>query len=174
MKRVLILFWLLSCSLLGVAQEGKMKAAGQMKSGLNGTWKLDNSKSDLGSSAHNPLATADVTMTIEINEPEVHLSRNMIVNGQEHIGDWLYYTDGRGETNSAFLSGSGLKTITKWSGSKLVSTASFDLNASGNAIHVEAKETWELSRDGKTLINSISTSNPRGTEIFKLVYKRTP
>jgi hypothetical protein len=174
-KRISVVCWLLSLVILCAAQEGKTKNAAKAKADFNGTWIIDKSKSDYGRFENNPIASADVTMTVALNEPEFHVARKMTLNGNEHAGEWVFYTDGRGETNPALLGGNNdLKTKTKWDGSKLVSKASISRRVRDENVNIDIEEKWELSSDGKTLTNSISMSGPRGTRAIKLVYTRAP
>lgn len=172
-KRLLVVFWSLSLIAVCAAQEGKTKSEAKAKPDFNGDWMIDKSKSDYGRLSNNPIANADVALTIALSETEFHITRKMTLNGNERAGEWVYYTDGRGETNPALLGGNGdLKTKTKWSGSKLVSKASISRQRGEETFNVDIEEKWELSSDGKTLTNSISMSGPRGTQAVKFVYTR--
>ena len=171
-RHVAALCFLLIWATLCVAQKGNVSLQGTTTPNFSGRWTLDKSKSNVPGLAES-LPSAEITMVIDIDGPEVHISKNMIVDGREHIGDWFYYTDGRGESNPPFPgSDSEFKTHSKWSSNKLISTASLDMNVAGQIIHVEAEETLELSRDGKTLVDTISKRNQKGVESIKLIYKR--
>jgi hypothetical protein len=140
---------------------------------ISGTWVLDTSKSNFGKAGTNPLAGAEVTIVIEINDKEVRLSRTMIVDRKEHLSDGFYYTDGRGESNPVFpYKGGEFKTISRMVDTKLVTTWTQEIEVAGKLVRVEAEESWDPLRDGRTLINSITTRTPKGTETFKLYYKR--
>jgi hypothetical protein len=140
---------------------------------IGGKWVLDTSKSNAGLAGANPLAGADVKMVIEISDKEVRISRTMIVDGKEHLSDGFYYTDGRGETNPVFpYKGGEFQTTSRMVDMKLITTWAQDIEVSGKPVHVEAEESWDPLRDGKTLVNSISTRTPKGTETIKLYYRR--
>ncbi|HEY0544245.1 MAG TPA: hypothetical protein VGC91_02525 [Pyrinomonadaceae bacterium] len=173
-KKLLTVCCLLSLMTLCAAQEGKTKSEGKAKPDFNGTWLIDKSKSDYGRAEGTPIANADITMTVALSEPEFHVTRKMTLNGNEHVGELVFYTDGRGETNHALLGGGDLKTKTKWSGSKLVSKASISRRVREENFNIDIEEKWELSSDGKTLTDSFSMSGPNGTRAVKLVYTRAP
>lgn len=165
---------LLVVALVGFAQDDKNKNVEKPKPDLNGTWVLDKSKSDFGPFSQSTLARADTTLTVMLKDPEFRLTRNLKVEGKEQHGDWVYYTDGRGESNPSIMAAGDLKSKTKWDGSKIVSKASVTRQMQGAEVKVEITEKWELSKDGKNLIDTLTINSPNGTREVKQVYSRTP
>jgi hypothetical protein len=174
-RKSILGLWLLMSVTLCLAQDDKTKSGAKPRPDLSGNWTLDRSKSDFGRFEGSAIAKADVMMTITWTDPEFRVMRKMNLKGEDHSGDWLFYTDGRGETNPALLGGTkDLKTKTKWSGSKLVSKASYSRSYTGEDTNVDIEEKWELSTDGKMLTNSFAVSSTDGTQVVKLVYARAP
>ncbi len=174
MKKILMVSLLLLCWATLCAGQETGAIAQPSAPDIGGKWVLDTTRSHLGRPGNSPLAGADVTMVIEIKDVLAHVSRTMIVDGKESLSDGFYYTDSRGESNPVFpYKGSGeFRTTSKMVDSKLVTTWTQDIVDSGKTLRVEAEESWDPLRDGKTLVNSISTRTPKGTETFKLYYKR--
>lgn len=174
MKKLLVcLCAVVLAALVAGAQNDKNKS--KPKPDLNGSWVIDKSKSSFGRFSQSVLAKGEQTMTIVLKEPEFQVTRDLKAEGQEDKhGTWVYYTDGRGETNPAFPSGGEAKSKTKWDGSKLVSKSSVTRQVKGNDIKMDIEEKWELSKDGKSLIDTITFSTPQAANEVKLVFNRAP
>jgi hypothetical protein len=65
------------------------------------------------------------------------------------------------------------RTMSKWDGSKLVLTSSRTFNTPNGEVTSTAKETWELSADGKTLTITRETTNPQGTSSTTRVHTKS-
>src|SRR5882762_6726646 len=129
------------------------------KPDFTGTWLLDVSKSNVGSST-----TPDQPLKITHHDPEFRITRMVANNGQVPGRDSIYYTDGRGETNSTvmFLStGPDMnpqghdkdvtKSKTTWSSNKLVTRSAVRSLIGSRALEFEIIDEWKLSSDGKML-----------------------
>lgn len=173
MKKLLITgLFLLSWATLCFAQDTGV-VANPATPDIGGKWVLDKSKTKVGGAGTNPLAGTEMTMVIEISDRQVRVSRIMIVEGEEHLSDGLYYTDGRGESNPVYpYKGGEFQTTSTMVDMKLVTKWTQDIEVSGKPVRLEAEESWDPLRDGQTLVNSITTRTPKGTETIRLYYKR--
>jgi hypothetical protein len=142
----------------------KQKAA-QTKPDFSGTWLLDRAKGNVGSST-----TLDQPVKITHHDPELRITRMISSNGQPTAQEFVYYTDGRGETNPTiiFLSTSTdvnrsvhdndvTKSKTTWSGNKLVTRSTVRNLIGGHLLEFEMIDEWKLSPDGKTLTETSRT-----------------
>jgi len=78
--------------------QGKQKTA-KTKPDFTGTWLLDSAKSNIGRSAK-----PDRPLKIVHLDPELRITHVVESIGQVTALDLVYYTDGRGETNSGTIS----------------------------------------------------------------------
>jgi hypothetical protein len=183
-KAFLVLLWATSCVVFCPAQDKKAQA--QSRPDFTGTWVRSLSKSK---NNRWPLGTALVTLTILHHEPEIKITRKSDLRGKETIIEGLYYTDGRGENNSARFQGvvslgvpgqtgemrprpargSDTRSKTKWEANKLVSRWTFTTEVLGNWVDMDVTEKRELSADGKTLTITTSFGRPALTEVFDRV-----
>jgi hypothetical protein len=174
----------LGFSLPSKAQSSKTKAD------FSGTWLLDNKKSNIGGLTTRP----DLPITISHHDPEFHLTISSESNGQIIKHEFVYFTDGRGETNEATailttnpsatnpkdLQNQVTKSKTKWSGDKIVTRSRLQLNVAGHFLEFEQVDEWKLADDGKVLTqtsrvifqNSDTAFIPAGTADKKRVFNR--
>lgn len=136
------------------------------KPDLSGTWQLDRKRSNIGRS-HSGDAPEQIKITH--SEPELRLVRTTLARGQQQEAQFIYYTDGRGETNptTQWLTtnpGSDLdrpaetKSRTNWNGQKLLTRSRFQSEAGGVVLIFEITTEWRLSPDGKTLTQTTKTT----------------
>ena len=161
------------------------------KPNFTGTWLLDTAKSNVGSPA-----TSDQPIKISHHDPEFRLTRKVVSNGQVTSREFVYYTDGRGETNSMVFLSTGtdinrqgpdkdvIKSKTTWSSNKLVARQTVRSLIGGQQLEFEIIDEWKFSSDGKELTQSsravfrqdmsgpIFVPTTRGD--IKLVYNRLP
>ena len=137
---------------------------------FSGTWLRDNAKS---SGLQGAVATAELTMVIAHNEPELKISRSLKLNDQPVTQELVYYTDRRGETNPATFGGTSLKSKTKWDKNKIETRASWSTETRGGEVNnFDSTEKWELGAEGKTLTYTIDIASPRGVRTIKQVFNR--
>lgn len=163
---VSIFCFILICALGTTATpaQAKQKAI-KTKLDFTGTWLLDTAKSNVGSSA-----TPDQPLKISHRDPEFRITRLVASNGQVNGRDFVYYTDGRGETNPTivFLStGTDMnpqghdkdvtKSKTTWSSNKLVTRSTVRSLIGGQVLEFEIIDEWKLSTDAKTLTQTSRT-----------------
>ncbi len=166
MKKIVVVMWLLSFLIVSAAQSNRKVSGEKTRPDLSGTWIRDDEKSEFGNFKRRPYATSGVTILIEQAGAEVRITKKIKPkSGDEQEGRWLYYTDGRGETNPALFGQDELKSKTKWSGSKLVSEVSTRSRVSGDEIDLYMMEEWSLSSDSKRLISTIWFERTTTTKI---------
>jgi len=137
----------------------------KIKPDFSGTWLLDRAKGNVGSSA-----TPDQPLKIAHHDPELKISRMIPGNGQVTAHDFVYYTDGRGETNPTLVALSTStdvnrsdhdndisKSRTTWSGNKLVTRSTVRSLIGGHLLEFEIIDAWKLSADGKSLTQNSRT-----------------
>lgn len=136
-------------------------AASKTKANFSGTWLLDNKKSNSGGLTTRP----DLPITISHVDPEFRVTLPSESNGQIVKHEFVYFTDGRGETNEATaalstnpsatkpedLRNQVTKSKTKWSGDKIVTRSKLRLDVAGHFVEFEQVDEWKLSDDAKVL-----------------------
>jgi hypothetical protein len=107
---------------------------------------------------------ADLLLIISHVEPEIRVTRKSLWRGQEHLREATYYSDGRGETASKFLSDSENKSKSGWEGDKFVTqfSVAFETHGRGRGSY-EVRQEWQLSADGKTLTQTERIVRPIST-----------
>lgn len=183
---------ILACALGALAQEKQKSVNVQNKPDLTGSWMLDRGRSNVGQSAR-----PDLLLKITYRDPELRIKRQFDHSGQIVERDFIYYTDGRGETNPAtmvFSDGRNMnsrdldkqvtRSKTRWSGNKLVTRSTLRNPVAGRMLEFEVIEEWKLSDDGKTLKqtsrtvfrpdSSDSLFIPANVPDSKRVYGRVP
>src|SRR5438552_2691653 len=135
-------------SLAVPGQENKSPA----KPELSGTWKLDPSKSnavDIGKRGE--------AIKIIYSEPELRITRTFATNGQSVERDFVYFTDGRGETNPATLFMAAdprrkraedlqteqVKSKTKWQHDRIVTRTSVESRVGGMRLQYLVVDEWK-------------------------------
>ncbi len=127
---------------------------------ISGKWLLDRSKSNAGD-----FGKRDTPVVIVYNEPELRITRTLERNGQTLERDFVYYTDGRGETNMALillttntrdvtaedLDKEVIKSKTTRQRDKIVIRAIRRNMTGTHVFEYEMVDEWKLSSDGKTL-----------------------
>ena len=164
------------------------------KPDLTGTWLLVTAKSNVGSSV-----TSGQPIKIIHHDPEFRITRMVASNGRVAGQDFVYYTDGRGETNRMVMSlrphsylyperddKVAIRSKTTWTGNKLVTRSRSPARGviGGQLLEFEIIDEWKLSPDGKTFtLTSRTVSRQDGSgAIFvpanrpdmKRVYNRLP
>src|SRR5205085_12521983 len=80
----------------------------------------------------------------------------------EMLGQAVFYTDGRGETNPLMPGQEAIKSTTKWEGKKIVTRYTLRRTLPGSVITVDVVDEWKLSDDGRTLTLRTTFRYPRG------------
>jgi hypothetical protein len=126
---------------------GQRKAVS--KPDLASLWILDKSKSSKG-------VVADLTVLIEQQEPEIKITRRAGLGSEERVDNLVYYSDGRGETNTIMATTTSdgqreIRSVTKWEGDKLMirSPAKVQRSRDGHSTGELGRiEKWQVSKDG--------------------------
>jgi hypothetical protein len=194
MKLLVSIFcFVLICALgaTGTQAQPKQKVTSP-KPDFSGSWQLDTAKSNVG-----PSVTSDQPLKITHHDPELRVTRMVANNGQVTGRDFVYYTDGRGETNPTivFLStGTDMnrqgrdkdvtKSKTTWTSNKLVTRSIVRSLIGGQVLEFEIIDEWKLASNGKTLTQSSRTVFrqdmsgaifvPANRPDMKRVYNRVP
>ena len=136
-------------------------AGSESKPDFSGSWLFDSKKSNSAGLS----SKSDLPITISHSDPEFRLTLPSESNGQIVKREFVYYTDGRGETNEATsiittnpsahrpedLQNQVTKSKTKWSGKKIVTRTRLRLNVAGRFVEFEQVDEWKVSEDGKVL-----------------------
>lgn len=151
-----ILFALFLVALAANGQGNKSQASLE----VSGTWLLDRGQSNVGE-----LGKRDAPIKIVYNDPELRITRTLERNGQTIERDFVFYTDGRGETNPALsllttdpgrfktedLDKELVKSKTTRHGDKIAIRAVRRTSAGTHVMEYETFDEWKVSSDGKTL-----------------------
>jgi len=137
----------------------------------------------------------DLPLKISYREPELRITHQREENGKIVGREFVYYTDGRGETNPTTRAlttnpNSGArdwdkqvtKSKTRWSGNKLITRSTLRSAIGGHILEFEVIEERKLSADGQTLTETSRTVfrsadavfNPANAPEHKSVYTRIP
>lgn len=165
-------------------------ASSESKPDFSGTWLLDTKKSNTAGLT----SKSDLPITISHHDPEFRVTLPSESNAQIVKREFVYFTDGRGETNEATsilttnpsahkpedLQNQVTKSKTKWSGKKIVTRSRLRSNVAGHFVEFEQVDEWKVSEDGKVLtqtsrvnfLNSDAAFVPARTTEKKRVYNR--
>lgn len=158
---------ILIAAVAGSAQDKQANKSTQTKPDLSGTWLLDPKKSNISG----PTSRSDLPMKISHYDPEFRITYMSQSNGQPVERDFVYFTDGRGETNPATtllttdpqtatprdVAKEMTKSKTRWGGNKIVTRSRLSLTLAGNVVEFEVVDEWTLSADGKSLTQTSKT-----------------
>jgi len=134
----------------------------QQKTDYSGTWKLNVAKSDFGVLG-GPDSRTDV-----ITHKDPSLSDNVTAEGAQGKQQYTvnYTTDGKEVVNK--IGPREVKSTLKWEGSDLVISSKFLYNDA----EVNARASWALSPDGKTLTITVHFASSLGETDQKIVYDK--
>jgi len=171
LKLLSILFVITSCVSLSQAQVNNKKPD------FSGVWKFDHSKSTASE-----IGKRDAPIKIVYNDPEFRITRTIERNGQSVERDFVYYTDGRGETNVATMlmtSEPGrvkpedidkeiVKSKTMWQHGKVVTRSTTRDLTGAWILEYDIIDEWKISSDGKTLTQTsriVFQADPTGRSV---------
>lgn len=116
-------------------------AIGQSKPDLNGVWKMDPAKSDLGAGPA-PESRLDKIRLDGVNLTDTITQK--LRHGNESTYDMVYTLDGKESTNH--VRGNLVKSTARWEGDELVIDSKvFALR------EAEIQDRWSLAAGGKTI-----------------------
>jgi hypothetical protein len=133
-------------------------ASAQTKPDLNGTWKMNPSKSKFGGQG------GPDAITIKFDQQEPNLSESLtIVNPQgERTLNLKYTTDGKESVSQ--IDGNEVKTTAKWEGETLV----IELRGSDNLF----RRKFTLSDGGKTMMMAVHIAGQGGEQDDTVVLEK--
>ena len=138
---------------------------------FSGTWKLNESKSELGQFGGRGIASKIV---IEQKADAVSLAKTATnFQGEEATTTEVLSFDGK-EAESLVFGTAKRKAKLKWSadGQNMLVSASIAFERQGQSFDITSTETWALSADGKTLTVSTNLATPQGEISTKAVYEK--
>jgi hypothetical protein len=141
------------------------------KANYTGTWKLSESKSDLGEFG---ARIAPQKIKIEQKDDAITIVRTGTgFNGEEYTTTENITFDGKVAEMTLFESSKKQSTI-KWSedGNKFVISYKLLLNFNGESSEILGTEGWSLSEDGKTATAQTNSTGPQGEFTMKAVYEK--
>ena len=123
----------------------------QQKPNFSGTWLREEKKdSDI-----------EVTLRISHYDPELNIIRLSKSIDRQNKTTYIYYTDGRGETNPQLNSAMNwyqAKSKTKWNSRTIESHESKMRTAGGKVTIEDILDEWKLSADGTKLTHTRSVT----------------
>jgi hypothetical protein len=165
--------WVVTVALLGMFMSGC--ASGQQPQQpalLGGTWHWDDAQSDPLRRGGEELLEADVTLTIEYQEPVLKIERVVSSPQGAQTRHLLYSIDGQENTNRS-LRGTQIRSRSRWHQGKLITEGRRTVNSPMGKMGLSLSETWTLSHDGQTLMIDTTTAAPGGFEIkHKEVFRK--
>ena len=175
MKSILACLLLLALAVSSAAQKSGKQP--ETHPDLTGTWALDKSKSGRGSKF-------DSTLVISHRDPELRITRTDVKKRERVTREYVFYTDGRGESNPFYYGDAKFESKTKWEGIKVVAYPCRRMYQGAKCKRGTDSWMWQLSEDGQTLTHRTSavialpdaTGNASAslTDNNKLVYRRVP
>lgn len=181
MKNTLAAFLLLVLAAVCAAQDNQKKEA-KPHPDLSGTWVLDKSRSVRN-------GKFDSTLVIAHHDPELRILRTDVRKKGRAVREYVFYTDGRGESNPYYYGDARFDSDTKWEGRKVVAYICYRRRYKRAKCNGADAWRWQLSADGQRLthttsfatgfsygspggvISSPTLAQPAGN---KLVYRRAP
>ncbi len=145
-------------------------AAGAQRASLNGEWKLNESKSELGEFG------GRVARSLKAEQKEDAITITRVTpgfNGGDPVTSTLTLTfDGKVVESEGF-GGSKRKSTAKWSddGKTLVISSVTNFERDGQSFEFKATEKWSITADGLLSVVTNSTS-PRGESTTKAIYTK--
>jgi hypothetical protein len=127
---------------------GAALAAAQSKPDLNGTWKMNPSKSKFGPQG------GPGNITVKFDQKESSLTEALTIgdSGGDQTIELKYTTDGKEAAQE--IAGTSVKTTARWEGEVLV----IEWRGEGRAFHRKIT----LSADGKTMTMAVHQVRPDG------------
>jgi hypothetical protein len=91
-----------------------------------------------------------ISLTVEHRDPEIKVTRREVSETKDESEVFVYYTDGRGETNTE--SGRAVKSVTKWKDQTLVFTISKKSKIGQDRFEFRETIKWQIGKDGQSLV----------------------
>ena len=160
------LFLLLCVGLISAQNSKEKLKSRQAKHDFSGTWVFDEALTRRARPKQFMESGEEIRVVISDDQPEIKISKKTSEDGHEQTQDFVYYDDGRGETNPNPTLSLNLKdvsqkvqSVTKWKNDKLVITSRVQIARREGFYHVEVRDKWELSADGQTVIQTTTVNS---------------
>jgi hypothetical protein len=138
---------------------------------FSGTWKLNESKSELGQFGGRGVPSKIV---IDQKTDQISLTKTATsFQGEEATATEALSFDGK-ESESLLFGTAKKKSTLKWSadGQSMLVSSNIAFEMQGQTIAISGTETWSLGTDGKTLTVSSTITTPQGEISTKAVYDK--
>jgi hypothetical protein len=145
------------------------------KSKFEGSWKLNESKSELGDFGGR---FAPRKIKVEQKADAITIAKTIpgFNGGEDAVRTETLTFDGKTveSTNTGGFGNSKRKASIKWSADEksFVITQNTVFDGQDGAIEISGTETWTLSADGKTLTAETKNTSPQGEYVMKAVYDK--
>ncbi|HEX8720474.1 MAG TPA: hypothetical protein VF736_07590 [Pyrinomonadaceae bacterium] len=166
MKSIILCVCMAACLAGATYAQGEKGKAAQPRPDLSGTWVLDRSSSNYGEARGSDLSKTDSTLVIAHRDPELRISKTMLLKGARWTKEYVYYTDGRGESNPMYYGAGFFETKTKWKADGVEAYQCYrSYGRQGAQTQVacvggETTQSWRLSADGQTLTHTTASFSP--------------
>ncbi len=138
---------------------------------FSGTWKLNESKSELGQFGARGVPSK---MVIDQKTDVISFTRTaMNFQGEEATATEAMSFDGK-ESESLVFGTSKKKSTLKWAtdSKDMVITSNIAFEMQGQSINISSVETWNLSADGKMITISSRINTPQGEIVIKSAFEK--
>ena len=109
-----------------------------------------NNSSDINGEWVERVSNQIISLTIEHRDPEIKVTRREVSETRDESEVTVYYTDGRGETNTQ--SGRTVKSVTKWKDQTLVFALTSKSKIGRDSFELTETIKWQIAKDGGSLI----------------------
>ncbi len=159
-----------SCTML-VAALCSFSLLQGLQTDFSGTWKLNESKSELGQFGARGTASKIV---VEQKTDAISVSKTAAsFNGEENTSTETLTFNGK-ESETTVFGAAKKKSILKWADDGKTMTVSYSIafERDGQTFDIKGTETWSIAADGKTLTVKSVISTPQGEMENKAVYNK--
>ena len=96
------------------------------------------------------LISLTLIFNLAASSPEIKVTRREVSENTRRTEVTVYYTDGRGETNTQ--SGRTVKSVTKWKDQTLVFALTSKSKIGRDSFELTEQVKWQIAKDGGSLI----------------------
>jgi len=138
---------------------------------FTGTWKLNESKSDLGQFGARG-AASKIVIDQKADAISITKTAASFDGGETTNTETLLFSGAESETT--VFGSAKKKSILKWSADGNTMTVSYGIaiERNGQSFDLKGTESWALSADGKTITISTAMTTPQGELNTKAVYEK--
>lgn len=135
-----------------------------------------NNPSDINGEWVERVSNQIISLTIEHRDPEIKVTRREVSETRDESEVAVYYTNGRGETNTQ--NGRTVKSVTNWKDQSLVFALTGKSKIGRDSFELNETIKWQIAKDGGSLIEVTQSKVSASTGFVipppptKLVYAR--